>query len=243
MGCATYNDAMLSSWLAGSDLETFLRDTYRRAPFAQSDTAASAVRSLSWQTIMELLSSPAAEDMLVVRRGSLLTTDIPQTFRDLRQRFEDGWSVVFRRCERYHAGLARLAGSWEKELPGSVNIQVFATPQDTSSFGWHYDCEDVFIVQTSGSKEYMLRENTVNPAPTIDAMPRDMEYEKENSTLKMTCTLRTGDWLYIPRGFWHRARGIEDSLSISIGVLGADARGSRVDIGAHQRHDLAGEQG
>jgi ribosomal protein L16 Arg81 hydroxylase len=109
---------------------------------------------------------------------------------------------------------------------GDVSIQVYATPAGYRSFGWHYDCEDVFIVQTSGMKEYLLRRNTVNPAPTIDAMPRDMRLELETSPA-IACTLIAGDWLYIPRGWWHVAAAIENSLSISVGVLTPAARGSR----------------
>src|SRR5947199_5431507 len=40
-------------------------------------------------------------------------------------------------------------------------------------------------------------------------------------------SLIPGDWLYVPRGWWHCARATEDSLSLSIGVLTAAARGTR----------------
>ena len=57
-------------------------------------------------------------------------------------------------------------------------------------------------------------------------MPRDMHYERE-TTPAIACTLIAGDWLYIPRGFWHVALASRDALSISVGLLTPAARGSR----------------
>jgi ribosomal protein L16 Arg81 hydroxylase len=37
------------------------------------------------------------------------------------------------------------------------------------------------------------------------------------------CTLAAGDWLSIPAGYWHRTRALEESLSLSVGVLSATA--------------------
>ena len=62
--------------------------------------------------------------------------------------------------------------------------------------------------------------------PHIAAMPRDMHYEREQ-TPTVGATLIPGDWLYVPRGWWHVARAYEDSLSISIGVLSPAAGGRR----------------
>jgi 50S ribosomal protein L16 3-hydroxylase len=140
--------------------------------------------------------------------------------------FRDGYSVVLRRCEAHDEGLRFIASAFEQELEGDVSIQVYATPGNFHSFGWHYDVEDVFIAQTAGTKEYFLRENTVNPEPHIAAMPRDMHYERER-TPTVGATLIPGDWLYVPRGWWHVAKAREDALSISIGVLSPAAGGRR----------------
>jgi ribosomal protein L16 Arg81 hydroxylase len=110
-------------------------------------------------------------------------------------------------------------------------VQAYATPGGFRSFGWHYDCEEVFIVQTSGTKQFSLRRNTVNPRPTLDAMPADMHFERETSAPVIETTLIAGDWIYIPRGWWHIGRGVEDALSLSIGVLAEEARGAREPVG------------
>lgn len=211
---------MISSWVG--DTASFMRDYFQRAPVARPAVAHRAVRLLTWETVGRLVEAGA--DMLVVRNAVLRREERPATFGEAVALFRDGHSLVLRRCERHDPALRELAESVAGEFDGDVSIQVYATPANFHSFGWHYDCEDVFIVQTLGRKEYFLRANTVNPEPHIDRMPRDMHYEREVSKT-VASTLEPGDWLYVPRGWWHVARAFADSLSISIGVLSPAAGG------------------
>lgn len=64
---------------------------------------------------------------------------------------------------------------------------------------------------------YELRKNTVNPLPLEETTPEDMHYEREIMPL-WKCTLSPGDWLYIPSGYWHRAKAVTSSTSIALGV-------------------------
>src|SRR5690606_27495317 len=91
-------------------------------------------------------------------------------------------------------------------------------PPGRFGFGWHYDAEEVFILQTVGQKEYSLRKNTVNPWPLEETLPQGMRYEREVMPL-MRCLLQAGDWLYLPSGYWHKAEARELSLSLAVGVM------------------------
>lgn len=214
---------MIGHWLGSMSRDAFLRDHFQRAPIAQPALGRAIVPLLSWDTVSRLVAARA--DMLLVRNSSLRREDPPSTFEETRRLFVEGYSVVLRHCEEHDPGLRVLAESFARELPGEVVVQVYATPGQYHSFSWHYDVEDVFIVQTAGQKEYFLRRNTVNPEPTLDAMPKDMQYERE-TTPTVGATLLAGDCLYIPRGWWHVAKAREDALSISVGVLAPNA-GSR----------------
>jgi 50S ribosomal protein L16 3-hydroxylase len=205
---------VINRWLAGASLADF----FQKAPLAKPAVARDVTGLLTWDTVARLVSSSPPPDMLIVRNGKLLTNAEPRSLREAQSLFANGCSIVMRNLEKHDDGLRALADAIGNEIEGLVAIQSYATPKTFHSFGWHYDCEDVFIIQTAGTKEYLLRANTVNPEPRIDAMPRDMQYEKETSPM-MACSLAAGDLLYVPSGWWHRARAVDDALSISIGVL------------------------
>lgn len=219
---------MISSWLGDTPLETFRVMHYGKSPFAQPSTARDARDYLNWQTLADLLSAPTDPDVMVVRNGRLLNLTPPSTPAEFRNMFGGGCSFVVREAERHDAGIRSVADAFTIELEGTVTIQVFATPAETHGFGWHYDCEEVFIAQTAGTKEYFLRKNTVNPRPTIDSIPTDMHFERETGEI-VACTLAAGDLLYIPRGWWHMGRAIDNSLGLSVGVLPPEARGNLTD--------------
>jgi ribosomal protein L16 Arg81 hydroxylase len=212
---------MISKWLGDLPLDDFRRAHFQRAPVARAATALDAVPLLTWRTVERLLR--VRVDHLVVRNSRLIETRVPD-FRAAVELIENGCSLVLRRCERCDDGLRDLAEMVGSEMTGEVSIQVYVTPAGFHSFGWHYDCEDVFIVQTLGVKDYFLRENTVNPRPVLAAMPRDMQFERETTPISGSL-LAAGDCLYVPRGWWHVAKCIATSLSISAGVLAPDARG------------------
>jgi ribosomal protein L16 Arg81 hydroxylase len=198
--------------------DAFLRRLYRKAPHSGPGTARGFAGLLTWDRLHRLVSSEPAPDMLVVREGELFKGPPPRSAAEASLLRAEGYSLVLRHTERHDEGLARLAAEAERELEGDVAIQLYATPARYNSFGWHYDAEEVFILQTVGEKEYFLRENTVNPHPRLEAMPKDMQYEKE-TTPTLSVKLLAGDWLYVPGGWWHVAKANEDSLSISLGVL------------------------
>lgn len=198
-----------------------MREHYQRAPLAQPALGRAAAGLLNWPAVERLVKARA--DMLVVRNSKLRKEEAPATFGEVQSLFRDGWSIVLRHCEQHDPGLRAVADMFAREFPGDVVVQVYATPASFHSFSWHYDVEDVFIVQTAGTKDYFLRENTINPHPKLSAMPKDMQYERE-TTPTIGATLAAGDCLYIPSGWWHVAKAQEDSLSISVGVLAPGSR-------------------
>jgi ribosomal protein L16 Arg81 hydroxylase len=215
---------LIQTWLGDRPLDSFKADLFGREPFVLPDKARGAAWLLGWETVDRLVESPA--DRLAVRDGWPYNGPDPQRAADARALFEHGYSLVVRRCEEHDEGLCGLASAFERDFGGDVEVRAFATPAGHRSFGWRYHCEDLFVAQTLGVTEYRLRRNTLDPEPTIEAMPRDVPFEREKSPI-LACTLVAGDWLYIPRGFWHDALAVEDSLGIATGVLTASARGMR----------------
>lgn len=214
---------MISDWLGELPRETFLAEHFHKAPLASPRTARRAIPFFRWETLDVILDGDTAPEGFIAKQGALTRRDLPRS-AEFKTLFESGHSIVIRRGEDHDPALRYLADSFSAELDAPVTIQLFATPAGYHGFGWHYDCEDVFLALTDGKKEYFLRENTVNPVPTIDNMPTNMQFERETSNT-MATTLITGDWLYIPSGWWHVGRSLEHSLSLSVGVLSKRAQG------------------
>jgi 50S ribosomal protein L16 3-hydroxylase len=101
-------------------------------------------------------------------------------------------------------------------------VQFIVTPAGEPGFSWHYDAEDVFIIQAAGAKSYSLRKNTVHPWPLRETIPINMRYGEEIMPF-LNVSLVAGDWLYIPCGYWHRATSpasaTAPSISLAIGVM------------------------
>jgi ribosomal protein L16 Arg81 hydroxylase len=202
----------------------FVADYLHRLPLALSGSAQIACRLGTWQTLGEILSAPDV-NVLVVRDGQPHNGALPTNAEAAQNRSAEGYTIVVRHAERHHIGLSQLAHAFASAFCGPVDIQMFATPTGTAGFSWHYDAEDVFILQTSGEKNYSLRKNTVNPWPLEETLPQDMCYEREIMPL-MRVTLRPGDLLYIPCGYWHKADAAdstETAISLAVGVMSPTA--------------------
>lgn len=202
-------------------LRQFLDEWFLRQPFSLPRGAMDLQALGTWQTVELILAQPDA-DVLVVKAGSRWEGHCPPAPDQARRLFDEGYTILVRHAERCHPRLAELATAFEHEFCADIDIHVYCTPANQHGFGWHYDAEDVFILQTSGNKEYSLRKNTVNPWPVVEALPHDMRYEREIMPLSK-CLLNAGDWLYIPHGYWHKAEAKDAAFSLAVGVMSPSA--------------------
>jgi 50S ribosomal protein L16 3-hydroxylase len=209
----------LQALLGDTPKQQFVAEHYQRLPYSRRDEANSLEQLASWETLVEIVTRPDA-DLLVVRKGEPYVGPPPRTVEAARQLTDEGYTFRIRHAEKLHPGLTELAAAFARDFAAHVDIHMYCTPAETFGFSWHYDAEEVFIVQTTGRKEYSLRKNTVNPWPIEETIPADMRYEREIMPL-MKCELAAGDWIYIPSGYWHMGAAKETSISLSIGVMPA----------------------
>lgn len=210
--------ALFPAWLGPLDLEGFATAHFQRLPYAAAGSVAEACPLLQWETFDRVLQADGPVDVLTVAQGRTVDAAAPRGLADARRLMAAGVSVVVRGGERHDPGLAALARSFEEVIAGEVHVQLYATPAGTHSYGWHYDFEDVFIAQTRGVKEYYFRQNTAARA-TVLGDELSFEAVREEVSPLMTSRLEPGDFLYIPTRWWHFVRCVEESLSISVGVM------------------------
>ncbi|HYB98753.1 MAG TPA: cupin domain-containing protein [Candidatus Limnocylindrales bacterium] len=208
---------MLHEWLPELGLDGFRRTYLGRAPYSRASVARRAAHAFDWISLDRYLSTAIDPDILVISRGKLVEEPPPRSLEEMRAMFARGIGIVVRHPQRQCRELAALCDELARDMPGRQRVLIFATPRGVHGFGWHYDAEEVFIVQTAGEKEYYFRYNTIDPDPRFGAQP-DFSTIRAETTPLMSCTLWPGDWLYLPRGMWHVAQPLSHSLSISIGV-------------------------
>lgn len=208
---------MLQQWLSATPVAQFVGTHLHRQPYAQPDAARSAIERFGWETLDRVLRVEPEPDLIVIARGKPVDAPSPKSLAEVRALMRQGAGLVIRRAERLDPGLTELAVSFAQDLPGEVHLQLFVTPAGTHGFSWHYDFEDVFIAQTDGAKEYFFRENTVDLQTPREVQP-DFTRIRSEVTPVGSAQLEPGDWLYLPRRWWHMAHCLRDSLSISVGV-------------------------
>ena len=112
---------------------------------------------------------------------------------------------------------------------GSCHITVWASPKDDGA-PTHFDGEDVFSIQLTGTKRFEVARMTeyafpVGPQFGPDAQPHDEMYPQlENGFPEAVeaefraVDMKPGSVLFVPRGTWHRTTAEQDSFAISIGI-------------------------
>ena len=196
----------------------FLEEFYFRLPYSRPGGAAGVAPGIGWDRVRALVDAPGA-DLLLSRRGKLSPG---AGYEEARRRYGEGHTITVRSAEKLDADLARLAEEFRADFLAPANVHLYCTPAGEHGFGWHYDVEDVFVLQSEGAKVYSLRKNTVNPWPVLDTMPRDLGFEREGSPV-FTCRLEAGDWLYVPAGWWHIAHTESESKSLAVGLMSPTA--------------------
>lgn len=209
---------ILTKLLKENPKEVFLPKHFSRLPYSRPNDAQDFVNFLNWGIVQKVVEQK--KSILRVVKDSVLTKESSDIdFNEAMSYYTQGHTLLLRYAEKSHPLLKMLADDFSKSFKTEVDIQLYCTPEGHNAFGWHYDVEEVFIIQTRGSKRYTIRPNTVHPRPLLTSMPKDLEYEKESGELVLDILLTEGDWLYIPSGWWHVARTQSESMHISIGLM------------------------
>jgi hypothetical protein len=135
--------------------------------------------------------------------------------------FADGSTVVLQGLHRLWPPLIEFADQLAADLGHPTQINAYVTPPSSRGFSAHYDVHDVFVLQVTGEKHWMIHEPVLtDPLRTQPWNDRaaDVAAAAEGQPVIDT-VLRPGDALYLPRGFLHSATALgEISAHLTIGV-------------------------
>lgn len=209
---------VLKEMLGETSLDIFLQKHFTRLPFSSVHGARQLTHLLNWKTVENILQEKKSV-LRIVQDGRVIKDYVDLNFPEAQKHHEQGHTLLLRYAEKSDEALLKLAQDFARSFHTEVDIQLYCTPENHNAFGWHYDVEEVFIVQTRGSKHYTIRPNTIHPNPLVLSIPKNQGYEQEKSDVAIEVTLEEGDWLYIPSGWWHVARTKKESMHISIGLM------------------------
>ena len=97
-----------------------------------------------------------------------------------------------------------------------MQANAYYTPRAAQGLPVHHDTHDVFVLQVSGEKRWLVYE------PVLELPLKDQRYSPElgdPGTPVLDLTLQPGETLYLPRGWLHEAlTSRSDSLHLTIGL-------------------------
>lgn len=141
---------------------------------------------------------------------------IPRLQTDkLTQQLREGATLVLDAVDELSETLLELSEGLELFFHERIQINAYAGWRTSQGFDLHWDDHDVFILQVTGRKHWKVYGMTrANP------LTQDSEQAlKPTHEPLWEQTLKDGDLLYIPRGWWHVARPLDEpTLHLTVGV-------------------------
>jgi Cupin superfamily protein len=130
--------------------------------------------------------------------------------------WERGATIVLQGLHLSRPAVGAFCRSLEETLGHPAQANAYYTPRAAQGLPVHHDTHDVFVLQVSGEKRWLVYE------PALELPLKDQRYSPELGAPGEPGedrVLGPGDMLYLPRGWLHEALTSDtDSLHLTIGV-------------------------
>lgn len=138
----------------------------------------------------------------------------------LAAQYADGATLVLQSLHRMHPPVAGFCRSLAAELGHPTQCNAYLTPGGQhQGFDFHHDTHDVFVLQVSGRKRWIVHE-PVFRLPLPDQPQSGAHLVPDGAEPLLDVELEAGDALYLPRGYVHAALTTDvDSVHLTVGVL------------------------
>ena len=131
----------------------------------------------------------------------------------LSQAYQQGDTIILNDLQENIEPLGRLCRSIAQDFNFRSNVNLYLTKGGEQGLSPHFDDQDVFILQISGSKVWRLYDFAVY-------LPLDQAISDEPrhayGAPRQELDLAPGDLLYLPRGFGHAAQAHEGAASLHL---------------------------
>ncbi|HEU4943265.1 MAG TPA: cupin domain-containing protein, partial [Gaiellaceae bacterium] len=130
--------------------------------------------------------------------------------------WERGATIVLQGLHLHRPELGAFCRSLERALGHPAQVNAYYTPRAAQGLPVHHDTHDVFVLQVAGEKRWLVYD------PAFELPLKNQKYSSELGEPGQPVrdlVLRSGDMLYLPRGWLHEAlTSEEDSLHLTVGI-------------------------
>ena len=235
----------LADLLAPITPEQFFAEYYDKQPLHIPGSPAKFAQVLSWRGINRLLDQThiwTSQSLKLVREGVAVPPEqycTRATSRDGAQVMQPdsalvaqwvarGASVVMNDVDSLSPGLVSVSDALEGAGLGKAQANVYISWQSHKAFHSHFDTHDVWAVQVEGEKYWNIWEGRAEwpiAHPVFKGLGQE-HHDRAKGKLRGKVLVKTGDLLYLPRGWYHDALAeAPTSVHIAYGVhapLGMD---------------------
>ncbi|PON42747.1 JmjC domain containing protein [Trema orientale] len=130
--------------------------------------------------------------------------------------FKEGYTIALRGMEFRFRTIAAIADGLASMFgQPSVGANMYLTPPNSQGLACHYDDHCVFVCQLFGTKKWKVFSQSNLQLPRLYDPLDNLQFSEDDSSVAgcEPFSLREGDVLYIPRGFFHEAYTETGSMS------------------------------
>jgi ribosomal protein L16 Arg81 hydroxylase len=172
-----------------------------------------ASRDIPYHRITMLHSGEPLSPELYASPGHAVGQLRPDTKR-IKHHLTQGSVLLITHAEQLYKPLWDIAESLGEHFEDTVTVNIYLGGPQSKGFKLHIDHHDVLVFQVQGNKDWEIREPSLKH-PLV--LPEHITEPPVKSLWEGT--LRDGDILYLPRGFWHRAQAQDaPSLHLTFGI-------------------------
>lgn len=131
------------------------------------------------------------------------------------EHLQNGASLVLNDIDTLTPEIAMVADALEQALNGKAQSNLYCSWKQRQAFFSHFDTHDVYALHFEGEKVWRVYENRMpHPIRHSRFLSTGPEFDRENrGDVMMEVTMKPGDFLYLPRGWYH------DALASSAGTI------------------------
>ncbi|MFC8015461.1 JmjC domain-containing protein [Streptomyces cinereoruber] len=192
---------------------------------------------ISWEDIDSILSNSllTSQRIKIYQKGALVpwsryAMEVPRypdvknsssfktrlDLNSIKRLMDDGASLVINQIDELSDTVGELATGIAREIGEEVYVNAYLSRGTDPGFNMHWDDHEVIVLQVSGHKHWTIHPPTLKNPLRFGPQPMQSDLTDEN---KIDLLLSQGDFLHLPRGWWHLVTPInEPSLHLTIGL-------------------------